>query len=45
MTWRKTKNGRKKGSLFAALSRGVAICPSGVMVLSEVEVVVLIRAS
>ena len=26
----------KNGSLFAALSSGLAICPSGVMVLSEV---------
>jgi len=33
----------KCGSLFAALSSGVAICPFGVMVLSEV--VVLVRAS
>ena len=26
----------KNGSLIAALSSGIAICPSGVMVLSEV---------
>jgi hypothetical protein len=30
---------------FAALSSGMAICPSGVMVLSEVTVIVFVRAS
>jgi hypothetical protein len=35
----------KSGSLFAAVSSGIAICPSGVMVLSEVTVIVLVRAS
>ncbi len=33
------------GSLFAALSSGFAICPSGVMVLSEVVVIVFVHAS
>ncbi|WP_099826309.1 hypothetical protein [Oceaniglobus indicus] len=33
------------GSLFAALSSGVAICPFGVMVLSEVAFIVFVRAS
>lgn len=39
------KKSDKNGSLFAAVSRGIAICPSGVMVLSEVTVIVLVRAS
>jgi hypothetical protein len=35
----------KYGSLFAAVSSGMAICPSRVMVLSEVTVIVFVRAS
>ncbi len=35
----------KNGSLFAAVSSGMAICPSRVMVLSEVTVIVFVRAS
>ena len=33
------------GSLFAAVSSGIAICLSGVMVLSEVTIIVFVRAS
>jgi|GEM_PF-5493808 len=35
----------KNGSLFAALSSGIAICPFGVMVLSEVAAIVFVSAS
>jgi hypothetical protein len=35
----------QNGSLFAVLSSGFAICPSGVMVLCEVVVIVFVHAS
>jgi hypothetical protein len=41
----RSANPPKNGSLFAAVSSGMAICPSRVMVLSEVTVIVFVRAS